>query len=184
MREQISCHRTVFLRIPLSPCKPSWIGPFRHVLIVSLFLNPPWWQNLKKRCHCTNCAWRGCNSSYCTYVAVTVLWLQIFSHLPEESSAPPVPPPRITPRKRQPITISKRPARVYQALSPNLFQLAESKYDRSRHCPVPGVSADSNRVHLCDSTAVSRWEGWGELDSKPRQKLSFTSPALVSFASG
>uniref|UniRef100_A0A8C4NWJ8 Oligophrenin 1 n=1 Tax=Dicentrarchus labrax TaxID=13489 RepID=A0A8C4NWJ8_DICLA len=39
---------------------------------------------------------------------------KIFSYMPEDSTAPPVPPPRITPRKRQPITISKRPPRVYQ----------------------------------------------------------------------
>ncbi|XP_068186996.1 oligophrenin-1 isoform X1 [Antennarius striatus] len=39
---------------------------------------------------------------------------KIFSHKPEDSPTPPVPPPRVPPRKRQPITISKRPARVYQ----------------------------------------------------------------------
>uniref|UniRef100_A0A7N6AZN9 Oligophrenin 1 n=1 Tax=Anabas testudineus TaxID=64144 RepID=A0A7N6AZN9_ANATE len=53
---------------------------------------------------------------------------KIFCHMPEESTAPPVPPPRITPRKRQPITISKRPARVYQHLSKDLFQFTESNY--------------------------------------------------------
>ncbi|XP_028277656.1 oligophrenin-1 isoform X2 [Parambassis ranga] len=51
---------------------------------------------------------------------------KIFSYMPEDSTAPPVPPPRITPRKRQPITISKRPARVYQALSHDHFQHAEN----------------------------------------------------------
>ncbi|XP_026227092.1 oligophrenin-1 isoform X3 [Anabas testudineus] len=51
---------------------------------------------------------------------------KIFCHMPEESTAPPVPPPRITPRKRQPITISKRPARVYQHLSKDLFQFTEN----------------------------------------------------------
>lgn len=56
---------------------------------------------------------------------------QIFGCGPEDSSAPPVPPPRITPRKRQPITISKRPARVFQALSHDHFQqLAESNCQR------------------------------------------------------
>uniref|UniRef100_A0A8C3AGZ0 Oligophrenin 1 n=1 Tax=Cyclopterus lumpus TaxID=8103 RepID=A0A8C3AGZ0_CYCLU len=45
---------------------------------------------------------------------------KIFSYMPEDSTCPPVPPPRITPRKRQPITISKRPPRVYQALSHDL----------------------------------------------------------------
>ncbi|KAM9728141.1 oligophrenin-1 isoform 1-T1 [Menidia menidia] len=51
---------------------------------------------------------------------------KIFSCLPEDSSAPPVPPPRITPRKRQPITISKRPARAHQPLSHDQFQLTEN----------------------------------------------------------
>lgn len=51
---------------------------------------------------------------------------KIFRHMPEDSTAPPVPPPRINPRKRQPITISKRPARVYQALSHELYQHTEN----------------------------------------------------------
>ncbi|CAJ1064236.1 LOW QUALITY PROTEIN: oligophrenin-1-like [Xyrichtys novacula] len=51
---------------------------------------------------------------------------KIFSNMPEDSTAPPVPPPRITPRKRQPITISKRPPRVYQALSHHVFQHTEN----------------------------------------------------------
>ncbi|KAM9846580.1 oligophrenin-1 [Aulostomus maculatus] len=51
---------------------------------------------------------------------------KIFSNMPEDSTAPPVPPPRITPRKRQPITISKRPPRVYQALSHDHFQHTEN----------------------------------------------------------
>ncbi|XP_067463798.1 oligophrenin-1-like [Thunnus thynnus] len=51
---------------------------------------------------------------------------KIFSYMPEDSTAPPVPPPRITPRKRQPITISKRPPRVYQALTHDHFQHAEN----------------------------------------------------------
>ncbi|XP_037543429.1 oligophrenin-1 [Nematolebias whitei] len=51
---------------------------------------------------------------------------KIFSSMPEDGTAPPVPPPRITPRKRQPITISKRPARAYQALSHDHFQHTEN----------------------------------------------------------
>nr|XP_046266776.1 oligophrenin-1-like [Scatophagus argus] len=51
---------------------------------------------------------------------------KIFSYMPGDSTAPPVPPPRITPRKRQPITISKRPPRVYQALSHDHFQHTEN----------------------------------------------------------
>uniref|UniRef100_A0AAY4BLJ4 Rho-GAP domain-containing protein n=1 Tax=Denticeps clupeoides TaxID=299321 RepID=A0AAY4BLJ4_9TELE len=39
---------------------------------------------------------------------------KIFSGPPEENSAPPVPPPRVVPRKRQPITISKRPPRKWK----------------------------------------------------------------------
>ncbi|XP_023266528.1 oligophrenin-1 isoform X3 [Seriola lalandi dorsalis] len=56
---------------------------------------------------------------------------KIFSNMPEDSTAPPIPPPRITPRKRQPITISKRPPRVYQALSHDHFQKAENGPDNS-----------------------------------------------------
>uniref|UniRef100_A0A8C7UUF5 Oligophrenin 1 n=1 Tax=Oncorhynchus mykiss TaxID=8022 RepID=A0A8C7UUF5_ONCMY len=45
-------------------------------------------------------------------------YTKIFCTAPEESStAPPMPPPRITPRKRQPITISKRTPRVYPAVN-------------------------------------------------------------------
>uniref|UniRef100_A0A672JJV4 Oligophrenin 1 n=1 Tax=Salarias fasciatus TaxID=181472 RepID=A0A672JJV4_SALFA len=78
---------------------------------------------------------------------------KIFSYMPEDSAAPPVPPPRITPRKRQPITISKRPARVYQALSHDHFQHTESNYrpllsdDRRRakrlHLPAVAVAVDA-----------------------------------------
>ncbi|TMS14341.1 Oligophrenin-1 [Larimichthys crocea] len=56
---------------------------------------------------------------------------KIFSYMPEDSTAPPVPPPRITPRKRQPITISKRPPRVYHALSHDHFQHAENGQNES-----------------------------------------------------
>ncbi|XP_076843650.1 oligophrenin-1 [Brachyhypopomus gauderio] len=47
---------------------------------------------------------------------------KIFSGPPEDSSAPPVPPPRVAPRRRQPITISKRPPRLYPALQPPIFE--------------------------------------------------------------
>ncbi|XP_062845197.1 oligophrenin-1 isoform X2 [Trichomycterus rosablanca] len=50
---------------------------------------------------------------------------KIFSGPPEESSAPPVPPPRVTPRKRQPITISKRPPRFYPAFQPPAYESGE-----------------------------------------------------------
>lgn len=52
---------------------------------------------------------------------------KIFSSLPEDSGVRPIPPPRITPRKRQPITISKRPARaVLQVLSQEHFHHTEN----------------------------------------------------------
>uniref|UniRef100_A0A674B3E2 Oligophrenin 1 n=1 Tax=Salmo trutta TaxID=8032 RepID=A0A674B3E2_SALTR len=44
------------------------------------------------------------------------------------STAPPMPPPRITPRKRQPITISKRTPRVYPAVNYGQLQNTESNY--------------------------------------------------------
>lgn len=57
---------------------------------------------------------------------------KIFSTLPEDSSARPVPPPRVTPRTRQPITISKRPARLHTALSPDHFHSENGQ----KHGPV------------------------------------------------
>ncbi|XP_036436047.1 oligophrenin-1 isoform X1 [Colossoma macropomum] len=50
---------------------------------------------------------------------------KIFSGPPEESLAPPLPPPRAAPRRRQPITISKRPPRVYTGLQPPAFESRE-----------------------------------------------------------
>ncbi|KAM4620037.1 oligophrenin-1 [Polymixia lowei] len=65
---------------------------------------------------------------------------KIFSSMPEDSAAPPIPPPRITPRKRQPITISKRPARVYKALHNEQFQNTENGQNGSSvHSPRPQV---------------------------------------------
>uniref|UniRef100_A0A8D0DBQ5 Oligophrenin 1 n=1 Tax=Sander lucioperca TaxID=283035 RepID=A0A8D0DBQ5_SANLU len=56
---------------------------------------------------------------------------KIFSYMPEDSTSPPVPPPRITPRKRQPITISKRPPRVYQALGHDHFHTENGQNNSS-----------------------------------------------------
>ncbi|XP_069002871.1 oligophrenin-1 isoform X1 [Embiotoca jacksoni] len=75
---------------------------------------------------------------------------KIFSYMPEDSTAPPVPPPRITPRKRQPITISKRPARVYQALSHDHFQHTENGQSESSR-----VDASANPVPLQRTKPVS-----------------------------
>ncbi|XP_073695768.1 oligophrenin-1 [Garra rufa] len=47
---------------------------------------------------------------------------KIFKGPPEETTAPPIPPPRVTPRRRQPITISKRPPRLFPALQPPFFE--------------------------------------------------------------
>ncbi|KAJ0061804.1 hypothetical protein NL108_012456 [Boleophthalmus pectinirostris] len=62
---------------------------------------------------------------------------KIFCSLPEDSSARPIPPPRITPRTRQPITISKRPARVYTALSPEHFHSENGQKHGSVLSPTP-----------------------------------------------
>ncbi|XP_061608185.1 oligophrenin-1-like isoform X2 [Phyllopteryx taeniolatus] len=61
---------------------------------------------------------------------------KIFSHAPEDSNAPPVPPPRITPRKRQPITISKRPPRLYPPPS-------HERFVQQRRRTENGASSDS-----------------------------------------
>ncbi|XP_041112080.1 oligophrenin-1-like isoform X1 [Polyodon spathula] len=54
---------------------------------------------------------------------------KIFSTPPEESQAPPIPPPRVAARKRQPITISKRPPRPRPVLTHS--QLEDTDDDRS-----------------------------------------------------
>uniref|UniRef100_A0A1A8QR71 Oligophrenin 1 n=1 Tax=Nothobranchius rachovii TaxID=451742 RepID=A0A1A8QR71_9TELE len=67
------------------------------------------------------------------------------SSSPEDSTAPPVLPPRVTPRKRQPITISKRPARVHQALSPDHFQHTDNGQD---HTSIVDGDVSASPKHL------------------------------------
>uniref|UniRef100_A0A672QE85 Oligophrenin 1 n=1 Tax=Sinocyclocheilus grahami TaxID=75366 RepID=A0A672QE85_SINGR len=52
-------------------------------------------------------------------------YCKIFKGPPEETIPPPIPPPRVTPRRRQPITISKRPPRLYPGLQPPVFERRE-----------------------------------------------------------
>nr|XP_023867790.1 oligophrenin-1 isoform X2 [Salvelinus alpinus] len=60
-------------------------------------------------------------------------YTKIFCTAPEESStAPPMPPPRITPRKRQPITIAKRPLRICLAVNCGQLQNTENEQNGSR----------------------------------------------------
>ncbi|XP_067294688.1 oligophrenin-1 [Pseudorasbora parva] len=50
---------------------------------------------------------------------------KIFKGPPEETTPPPIPPPKVTPRRRQPITISKRPPRLYPSIQPPVFERRE-----------------------------------------------------------
>ncbi|XP_073456314.1 oligophrenin-1 isoform X2 [Aquarana catesbeiana] len=63
---------------------------------------------------------------------------KIFCGPPEDSAAPPVPPPRITPRTHKPITISKRPVRGRNGL-----YLGQSEEDDSSSQNGNGVIANS-----------------------------------------
>ncbi|MBN3301373.1 OPHN1 protein, partial [Amia calva] len=56
---------------------------------------------------------------------------KIFSAAPEETNAPPIPPPRVNPRKRQPITISKRPPRPRPMLNNCQFESADDDHSSS-----------------------------------------------------
>ncbi|XP_053187340.1 oligophrenin-1-like [Scomber japonicus] len=86
---------------------------------------------------------------------------KIFNCMPEDSTAPPVPPPRITPRKRQPITISKRPPRAYQAISPDQYQhTANGQNDSS----IADREVSANPVPLQRTKSVPR-------EPPPRQAL-------------
>ncbi|XP_078403713.1 oligophrenin-1 [Cetorhinus maximus] len=58
---------------------------------------------------------------------------KIFQFPPEENAAPPVPPPRAAPRKRQPITISKRPARPRPNLNSSLSEDVEDDAGSANH---------------------------------------------------
>uniref|UniRef100_A0A8C8GFB0 Oligophrenin 1 n=1 Tax=Oncorhynchus tshawytscha TaxID=74940 RepID=A0A8C8GFB0_ONCTS len=76
----------------------------------------------------------------CYLMHCGIINIQIFCTAPEESStAPPMPPPRITPRKRQPITISKRTPRVYPAVNYGQLQNIESNYQPLRPMAYPDV---------------------------------------------
>ncbi|XP_036379957.1 oligophrenin-1-like isoform X2 [Megalops cyprinoides] len=70
---------------------------------------------------------------------------KIFSAAPEESSTPPLPPPRVNPRKRQPITISKRPPRPRPAISHSQFENSDVDHsdDALNGCRSEGTEADS-----------------------------------------
>ncbi|KAG7274140.1 hypothetical protein CRUP_011475, partial [Coryphaenoides rupestris] len=69
---------------------------------------------------------------------------KIFCSVPEDSaSAPPIPPPRVTPRTRQPITISKRPPRVYPALNQEPLPSGQRNYLHHIFCSVPEDSASA-----------------------------------------
>ncbi|XP_038632110.1 oligophrenin-1-like isoform X1 [Scyliorhinus canicula] len=58
---------------------------------------------------------------------------KIFRFPPEENAAPPVPPPRAAPRKRQPITISKRPARPRPNLNSSISEDVEDDAGNPDH---------------------------------------------------
>ncbi|KAJ8401795.1 hypothetical protein AAFF_G00377660 [Aldrovandia affinis] len=70
---------------------------------------------------------------------------KIFSSAPEESSAPPLPLPRVNPRKRQPITISKRPPRPRPAFSHSQVENLEVYHsdDAPNGCKSEGMESDS-----------------------------------------
>ena len=54
--------------------------------------------------------------------------LQIYSGPPEESTAPPVPPPRVTARRHKPITISKRLLRERTVFYTSSLDESEGQY--------------------------------------------------------
>ncbi|XP_067853333.1 oligophrenin-1 isoform X2 [Heptranchias perlo] len=58
---------------------------------------------------------------------------RILQSPPEENAAPPIPPPRAAPRKRQPITISKRPARPRPNLNSSHSEDVEDDAGNTNH---------------------------------------------------
>ncbi|XP_063059149.1 oligophrenin-1 [Engraulis encrasicolus] len=108
---------------------------------------------------------------------------KIFSGPPEESSAPPVPPPRAAPRKRQPITISKRPPRSYPAL-----QMASSELRELNGGAHNGVESESGGLRLTSPTPTQRMRLLPPSCSPPSIPSSSTSssssPPPSSVSSG
>ncbi|XP_055500146.1 oligophrenin-1-like isoform X1 [Leucoraja erinacea] len=68
---------------------------------------------------------------------------KIFHSLPEDNAAPPIPPPRAAPRKRQPITISKRPARH----RPNLSMSGSVDVEGQHPCGAGNANQNANGGH-------------------------------------
>ncbi|CAB1352746.1 unnamed protein product [Coregonus sp. 'balchen'] len=84
-------------------------------------------------------------------------YTKIFCSAPEESStAPPMPPPRITPRKRQPITISKRTPRVYPAVNYGQLQNTENGKNGSRQNGSRPEGVDAGRDTPTSPTPLQR----------------------------
>ncbi|XP_043560986.1 oligophrenin-1 isoform X2 [Chiloscyllium plagiosum] len=87
---------------------------------------------------------------------------KIFKFPPEENAAPPVPPPRAAPRKRQPITISKRAARPRTNLDSSSFKdmedYVEEENDDGSGTNSPdtgGVTSQSSPIPLQRNTRPS-----------------------------
>ncbi|XP_035382980.1 oligophrenin-1 isoform X2 [Electrophorus electricus] len=95
---------------------------------------------------------------------------KIFSGPPEESSAPPVPPPRVALRKRQPITISKRPPRLYPALQPPIFENAKHEPANERGCEQNGPSYNGAETGGTDPTHAS---------PVPHQRTKLAPPSVA-----
>ncbi|KAJ8266488.1 hypothetical protein GJAV_G00130990 [Gymnothorax javanicus] len=90
---------------------------------------------------------------------------KIFSAAPEESSAPPIPPPRVNPRKRQPITISKRPPRPRPAGTPGPCQIPDGDHcddalNGSRSEPVESERAPQTSPVPLQRTKLANSSPW------------------------
>ncbi|KAL2094682.1 hypothetical protein ACEWY4_009401 [Coilia grayii] len=104
---------------------------------------------------------------------------KIFSGPPEESSAPPVPPPRAAPRKRQPITISKRPPRSYPAL-----QMASAELRELNGSGHNGVESEGGGLLPTSPTPPQRTKLVPPSCSPPSIPSSSSSPPPPSGSSG
>ncbi|XP_010012034.1 PREDICTED: oligophrenin-1-like, partial [Nestor notabilis] len=67
---------------------------------------------------------------------------KIYSGPPEDTTAPPVPPPRVAARRHKPITISKRPLRE----RPVFFGASVEESGADRHSQTPNGSSSSTEV--------------------------------------
>ncbi|CAL8362594.1 unnamed protein product [Lota lota] len=95
---------------------------------------------------------------------------KIFCSVPEDTaSTPPVPPPRVNPRKRQPITISKRPPRIYPSFQHDHLVSPTPDGQNDSSAPRYAPPASSDRDAGPPPVPVQRTKAQAPREPPPRE---------------